>query len=407
MDHRLVGAVEKALGWPDASRLGGEFARGSLDDPGLGARLLTPTKLLDLIMRRSLSTPQLRCFCDGTELHPTRYITDTVGRRGQSIRIADMRRLGRLLHTGCTLVLDTLDFFDPTLEVACRALQWWSRELVQVNAYLTTQQASGFNLHWDDHDVIIVQLAGDKSWEVREPSRSFPLYRDAAPNLEPSNEIVWSGTLSAGEVMHIPRGYWHQATRNDHGAGYSLHLTFGFVKRTGVNWLSWLADHSREHDLFRRDLDRWATPEARTASDAEITAAAARFLTEHPPSDFLTAREREWEAARHVTTLGTFGVPSDVVCVTEFPPTLQEQGHEVVVLAAGKKITFTARAVPALRLLLSGHPVNLADATRTTGLNVSRLADVLCEEGICAELTAELSSGYTDLITTEGSLPPR
>lgn len=32
--------------------------------------------------------------------------------------------------------------------------------------------------------------------------------------------------------MHIPRGFWHQATRDD---GYSLHATFGIVKRVGVN----------------------------------------------------------------------------------------------------------------------------------------------------------------------------
>src|SRR5205823_9167280 len=105
--------------------------------------------------------------------------------------------------------------------------------------------ASGFRLHWDDHDVLIVQLAGEKQWEVRGPSRTAPLYRDADRNDQPSDDIVWAGTMRVGDVMHIPRGYWHQATRNGNGAGKSLHMTFGFAKRTGVSWLSWLADWSR------------------------------------------------------------------------------------------------------------------------------------------------------------------
>jgi ribosomal protein L16 Arg81 hydroxylase len=128
-----------------------------------------------------------------------------------------------------------VDTFDATMEVACRALQWWSRELVHVNTYLTTQDTTCFDLHWDDHDVVILQLAGDKDWEVRDRSRPVPMYRDAAPNNTPSEEVIWSGTLVTGDVVHIPRGYWHQATRIGRGEGFSLHVTFGFTRRTGVD----------------------------------------------------------------------------------------------------------------------------------------------------------------------------
>lgn len=282
MDHRLIHAVEKALGWSGPDALGTRFARGSMPDRDLCARLLTPTRLLDLIMRRSLASPQLRCFQDGTELHPNDYLTVATTRRGQNLQMADMRRLGRLLQSGCTLVLNTVGTFEPSMEVTCRALQWWSRELVQVNAYLTTQNTSGFSLHWDDHDVLVVQLAGDKNWEVRSRSRSVPMYRDIAQNRTPSEDVIWTGTLSPGDVMHIPRGYWHQATRTDQGEGFSLHMTFGFVKRTGVDWLTWLADRSRENELFRHDLNRWSASPGRIAQDDELAEAASRLLASLP-----------------------------------------------------------------------------------------------------------------------------
>jgi hypothetical protein len=394
MEHRLVTSIEVALGWSDAGPLGTEFARGTIDDPALTERTLTPNRLLDLVMRRSLSNPQFRCFQNGDELHPNAYLTDEVTLRGQSVRMANTHRLGDLLRQGATVVLDQVNTFDPTMEATCRALQWWSRERVQVNAYLTTNDASGFRLHWDDHDVLIVQLAGEKQWEVRGPSRTAPLYRDADRNDEPSEDVVWAGTMRTGDVMHIPRGCWHQATRNGSGSGKSLHMTFGFAKRTGVSWLSWLADWSREQEIFRHDLDRTGGTDVET-----LAAAAAELVQQRGPADFLAAREQEAPVPRHVPFLDILGPIEGVACITHFPPQVTDRGDTIEVTAAGRKLTFRAKALPALRLLLSGHPVHLAEAAAQVGADVEQVAEILVQEELCAVLTPELSSGYTGLVT--------
>ncbi|MEY9948566.1 JmjC domain-containing protein [Kitasatospora sp. GAS1066B] len=402
MKHRLVRAVEEALGWEGPRLLGKQFARGSLGDIELVSRMLTPQRLLDMVMRRSLANPQFRCFRGGEELHPKAYLSSQISLRGQSIPMADMRRLGNLLREGATIVLDQANVFDPTMEVACRAMQWWSRENVQVNVYLTTNDAAGFDLHWDDHDVLIIQLAGEKDWEVRGASRQVPLYRDADRNNMPSDEIVWTGAMKTGDVMHIPRGYWHRASHVGRSQGQSMHMTLGFAKRTGVNWLSWLADWSRETELFRHDLDRWGTPGERENQQRELTAAAARIVTLRSPADFLAAREQEASAPRHVPFLEIFGPLEAVVCITDFPPLIEQNGRAVDVRAAGKKLTFTAQALPALRMLLSGQPVRLEEAAHTLGNEVEDVAKILTEEDLCASLTPELFSGYTDLVTNAG-----
>lgn len=398
MDHLLIESIEKALNWNGSQPLGRGFARGSMADPELCSRLLTPTRVLDAIMRRTLSSPQLRCFKGGEEMHPDAYLINMPSRRGPSLSVARMDRLAEHIRSGCTIVLDSFDTFDPTMEVACRALQWWSRELVQVNTYLTTADAAGFDLHWDDHDVLIVQLGGEKSWEVRGASRAVPMYRDAEPNREPSEEVVWSGTMWPGDVMHIPRGYWHQATRTDRGDGYSLHITFGFVKRTGVDWFTWLADRSRECDLFRHDLIRSGDPNERADQELALRALLPELVAKYNASTFLAAREQERPARRHVSTSGTFGPPTDVVCVTEFPPAIEVKGDTIEVLAVGKAITFVARAEPALRLLLSGNPANLAEISQMTGINAVVLAQTLMDHGLCAELTEELARGFSGLV---------
>lgn len=403
MEHRLVRAVEEALKWDGPGPLGKEFARGSINDPKVLARLLTPSRLLDMIMRRSLANPQFRCFKGGEELHPDAYLDRQVTPRGQAMQMADMRRLGGLLREGATLVLDQSNVFDPTMEAACRAMQWWSREHVQANVYLTTNDASGFDLHWDDHDVLIVQLAGEKQWEVRSNSRSVPMFRDAERNNTPSEEIVWTGTMKAGDVMHIPRGYWHAATRVGQGGGHSTHVTFGFAKRTAVSWLTWLADWSRQEEVFRHDLDRWGSPDEQQAQHVLLATAASRLIDARGPAEFLRLREQEAPPGRHVPFLDIFGPLEAVACVSEFPPLIREIGETVVVVAAGKKLTFAARALPGLRMLLSGHPVQLDEAARAVCAEVEALAKILVEEELCASLTPELSSGYTDLVTSAGS----
>src|SRR6185312_4224436 len=185
MDHRLVTGIEKAFAWHGPVGLGTTLVRGWIEDEDLPARLITPYGLLELIMRRHLANPQLCMYAEGKALHPSPFLTNFVSRRRQASRRADMAAVGRILNEGGTAILDTINMFDPTLEIACRALGWWSGETVTVNAYLAVGETAGFDIHWDDHDVICVQIAGSKSWEVRGPSRLAPMYRDTEDNLEP------------------------------------------------------------------------------------------------------------------------------------------------------------------------------------------------------------------------------
>ena len=392
MEHRLVTGIEKALGWDGPGPMGSVFSRGRVEDPGLVERLMTPYRLLDVVRTRHLSNPQLRCYAEGRELLPSAYLSDVISRRKQSARRADMAAVGSILNGGGTLVLDTVDAFDPTMEVACRALGWWSGELVGVNAYLAAGETEGFRMHWDDHDVICVQLAGEKSWEVRGASRPAPMYRDAEQNLEPSEEIVWRGTMRAGDVMHIPRGYWHTATRIGSGTdGLSLHVTFGFTKRTGITWIQRLADYARGSELFRTDLEGLGSTQDQRE---QLVIALAALAREHEPTRYLAHFRVTSDSARHVPYVAAFGPLQGAVAVTEFEPAINTRDGFVYVDAAGKRLSFAPQAEPALRALLSGHPVALWHAD----LDLTQIAEHLIKEGLCAPLTDELSLGYIGLV---------
>ncbi|WP_282693503.1 cupin domain-containing protein [Streptomyces sp. CC208A] len=400
MEHRLVTHIEKALGWDGPGAVGVAFVRGRLTDPDLPDRLLTPHRLLDLIKRRHLANPQLRCYAGGEEVHPSTFLSMNVNRRKQAVSQADMAALGRILNGGGTVVLDHVDFFDPTLEVVCRALGWWSGELTSANAYLAVGDTDGFHLHWDDHEVIAVQLSGEKSWEVRRPSRAAPMYRDAERNHTSSEEVLWKGTMRAGDIMHIPRGFWHTATRLGSGSGgHSLHVTFGFTKRTGVTWVNYLSDKARSDEAFRHDLEGAGGTGPQGLSDRLGALAAA-----YSPERYLDELRASTPPARHMPHVAAFGWLDGVAAVTEFAPSIVRSGDAVQVVGGGKRLTFHERAEPGLRALLSGHPVHLAGADET----ILTLADLLITEGLCEPLTETSSSGYTGLVTpvTYSKQPP-
>ncbi|MFE9997495.1 JmjC domain-containing protein [Streptomyces avermitilis] len=393
MEHRLVTGIEKALGWGGPGFVGTELARGRLADPDLITRLMTPNRLLETIRHRQLANPQLRCYAEDDEVHPSLFLSTNVNRRRQAVSQADMAALGRILNGGGTVVLDHVDSFDPTLEVACRALGWWSGELTSANAYLAVGDTDGFNLHWDDHDVIAVQLSGEKSWEVRGPSRPAPMYRDAERNLTPSEEVLWEGTMQAGDVLHIPRGFWHTATRIGSGDGHSLHVTFGLTKRTGVTWANFLSDAARADENFRTDLE----PSDGTVDGDVLAAKLTGLAHEYDPKRYLAELRANTPPARHMPHIPVFGPLEYVAAVTEFEPVITPSGDTVQVLGGGKRLTFQGRAEPAVRNLLSGHPVHLTDDDQ----DLTTLAEHLIQEGLCAPLTVESLSAYTRLVTPD------
>jgi len=60
---------------------------------------------------------------------------------------------------------------------------------------VSCEEVPAVNPHWDDHDVFILQVSGEKRWRVYGVTRPYPLYRDVDANTECPKEIVWEGIL--------------------------------------------------------------------------------------------------------------------------------------------------------------------------------------------------------------------
>ncbi len=201
----------------------------------LGARdggfadLLSTADVDDLLSRRGLRAPFLRVAKEG------RTLPDGDFTRGGGVgaAISDQLDDTALLHlfaSGHTLVLQGLHRTHPPVLELSQQLAADLGHPVQVNAYVTPAQSTGFSAHYDVHDVFVLQTSGEKRWRLHPPVHPHPLRdqpwqqrREAvarAAEEDPFLEV----TMRPGDVLYVPRGWLHAATAL---GGVSTHLTIG------------------------------------------------------------------------------------------------------------------------------------------------------------------------------------
>ncbi len=146
-------------------------------------------------------------------------------------------RLRKLYFQGQTVILNSVEDFDPCVARLARSIETEMGARVQVNSYLTPPSAQGFRPHYDTHDVLVAQIEGEKRWKVYGSDSVCPLNEmvDGGPDLRKSTQPPEEIHLKPGDVLYIPRGWVHEATTNQIA---SLHLTIGIHPPLGKDLLN-------------------------------------------------------------------------------------------------------------------------------------------------------------------------
>jgi len=203
-----------------------------------------------------LDFPRLRLTRDGERLQPGSYIRhNKAGPKRVAVPRLRYDKLTEELNKGATLVLDAVDELYEPLRALAEALELFFHERIQINAYAGWKTSRGFDLHWDDHDVFIVQVTGRKRWMIHGMTLPYPLAGDPKEP-KPTGPPLWEHILEAGDLLYIPRGFWHVAYPLNEP---TLHLTVGVHNRVGLDLLRWVVNRMRSHEVFRMDLPRFAT----------------------------------------------------------------------------------------------------------------------------------------------------
>ena len=140
--------------------------------------------------------------------------------------LVDPIRVARLFAAGATIIINNLDQQSPGVRALVSHLESELGIHAQANLYLTPGGAQGFAAHYDSHDVVLVQVIGQKQWRLYDSPKGLPMRGErfdpaATKPGERTDELL----LQPGDVLYIPRGLMHDAVAVDDGP--SMHITVG------------------------------------------------------------------------------------------------------------------------------------------------------------------------------------
>ncbi|MER5305968.1 cupin domain-containing protein [Streptomyces lasiicapitis] len=204
----------------------------------------------------------------GVRLHlarsPGRYRADIV---------VDGPQGGAFFDDGVSVNLEEFDRVCPAADTLLDALAHAlgvPRRFCGCSAFVSPP-GSGLPLHFDDKDVVIVQVSGDKRWRLaantglRYPTANYAAggrvstelaryYRPEAPGAG-APEQCDTVDLGPGGSLFLPRGHWHGTEAHQDAA--SVSLSFGIA---APSWSTVFLERLRTRLLT---VDHWRAPAVR------------------------------------------------------------------------------------------------------------------------------------------------
>ncbi len=254
---------------------------------GRFAPLLTWDELDEILEWHKPSPFSMKLFREGRQIEPNFYID---GEGGKALLNAG--GLLANLSQGASLVMDGMEEKAPRVGTLAGAFQDIFESVITVNLYASWGRQNAFARHWDPQEVFVLQLAGRKQWELYAPTRPLPLKEDPQQPPEPAGPPVWEGTLEDGDMLYMPRGWWHLATPLDVP---SLHLSFSLEPPNGADFLRWWVPRLLKNADVRQNLPLGLNAAVREDYFARLLKS---MLVEGRGRDLPGKFLREWNAHR-------------------------------------------------------------------------------------------------------------
>jgi bifunctional lysine-specific demethylase and histidyl-hydroxylase NO66 len=164
--------------------------------------------------------------------------------------IPDSQRIAAFVRDGYTLSIMEMHRLGAALAALCDGLGSELSRRVGATLYLTPKSSQGFGTHYDGHDVIVLQLAGEKAWKVFSRATDGPRWNKSV-SLPPSQSPILATTIHAGDALYVPRGFAHSASAD---AEVSLHVSIGIYGPTVADLVRYAVEQAADLPAMSREL---------------------------------------------------------------------------------------------------------------------------------------------------------
>jgi ribosomal protein L16 Arg81 hydroxylase len=302
------------------------------------------------------------------ELEFTRFARNV---RGEHIPRIDVDRMYESLRHGSTLVVDAVNEVDPAVaDLSEEMAAVLSATRATTVLFASFGHIPGFSVHWDSRDVYALQVEGHKYWRVYGPSRVAPLDRGdmRRPGSGVPGPLFWEGMLHKGDLLYVPRGWWHDVTAGDSPA---LHLNLGFSPVTALELLSWFTEIMEDSGIMRADIPRFGSAEELEEYECAIKDEISSRLAEVKLADFFASIRASDRGQVHVTLpAGVDGQeflpePGQLVRLTSRMTELGIHNGQCVLRGGGKEIAVPDTLAGIAEKLVESHAVSIAELAGT------------------------------------------
>ncbi|MFO1247833.1 MAG: cupin domain-containing protein [Alphaproteobacteria bacterium] len=254
--------------------------------PGRFAGLMGWDELNAILEQHRLHPPRFRLLQDGRNVEAFCYSTPS----GGGVPRINSGKLAACLAAGATLVLDGVEELTANVRHLTASFRDALHASNHVNLYAGWHGQKGLDLHFDTQEVMVMQVSGRKRWQVFKPTRVNPLPDDEEAAPRPTAPPVFDGVLEDGDMLYIPRGWWHVAFPLNEP---SLHLTVATEPPLGTHLLAWLVSKLRDHEAVRAQVPWLEDAKGQAAYLEALQPLLAQLLTPQTLAEF----RHEWEGA--------------------------------------------------------------------------------------------------------------
>jgi hypothetical protein len=251
------------------------------------AEYLLPEARLNGIVAQAVHTEgRVVLTIDERIVPPQQYCTRETRQR------IDPAAIRRLLDQGASLIVNEIDDLVPEIGDLAQALEWEFGTNTWVNAYVSFTRSGAFRTHYDNHDVIALQVSGAKRWFLFGDERAD----------QPPATVQDTHTLRAGDVLFVPRGHWHRAEVSQ---SPSVHLTISVSGLTGADFVRSAFARLLRQEFFLNHLPRLGGEAALKRYTEETKVRLRDWVETLSASDYLLERDSERRSRARSILLGT------------------------------------------------------------------------------------------------------
>ncbi|TIX51389.1 cupin domain-containing protein [Alteraurantiacibacter aquimixticola] len=344
-----------------------------------------------------LSIDRIDEILSDSELPPTSL---TMAKSGASLPLSEYTHANGVIdrgavldnfRDGATIVLPQLHYADGKLYAFCLALEREFGARIQTNIYLTPSNAHGFGVHYDGHDVFVLQVSGRKKWEIYGQRDGLPFRGEKfSKHRDDPGELRETFVLEPGQCLYVPRGLAHRALTE--GDEASLHITVGILVQTWAEFmLEAVAEASLRIPQMRQSLPRslyfdegkrsehaamFADLMAQLGREASFDATLAAF-----GSNFVQGQGPRIRGALNALVEG-IGEDDRLRVRDSILYTIEEGEGGPQLAIAGSMIDLAADLAPQLRERLAAGDLSMSDFTVTDRQDLRDTVETLVAYGL-------------------------